>query len=84
LRKVELRWFDLDFALRKGGFYRESTWSAYDIQHKLADYQREGEQEIINRFRSLSAQVASLRDANFDPAANLTVVPDWMREAINV
>lgn len=84
LYMVHLRWFDLNFALKKGGYYRESAWNAYDVQHRLADYQRDGETEIISRFRSLSEQVSRLKDAQFDPSSDFTVVPEWMREAIYI
>jgi hypothetical protein len=30
------RWFDLDQALIKGGFYRSSSWNQFDVEHKLA------------------------------------------------
>ena len=84
LYMLHLRWFDLDQALIKGGHYRSSAWSAFDVENQLASYQREGEQEIISRFRSLSAAVSRLGDAEFDPMANFTVVPAWMRAAIAI
>jgi len=79
-----LRWFDLDQALIKGGFYRTSSWSHYNVENSLATYQREGEGEIIDRFRANSVVAADLRGATFDPNASHTVVPDWMRAAIAV
>jgi hypothetical protein len=33
---VHSRWFDLDQALIKGGFYRSSSWNQFDVEHKLA------------------------------------------------
>jgi hypothetical protein len=84
LYMLHLRWFDLDQALVKGGHYRSSAWSAFDVEHQLASYQREGEQEIISRFRALSASVSGLREAEFDPAASFSVVPNWMRAAIAI
>jgi hypothetical protein len=81
---LHLRWFDLDQALIKGGFYRTSNWSTFDVEHKLADYQREGENEIVSRFRTNSAIAAELRGATFDPAASHTVVPGWMRSAVTI
>lgn len=84
LYMLHLRWFDLDFALRKGGFYRASAWNQYDVEHKLADYQRDGEQEIINRFKSLAAEATAVAGASFDPSKNFTLVPEWMRAAVNV
>jgi Glycosyl transferase family 2 len=81
---LHLRWFDLDQALTKGGFYRASSWSQYDVENSLAAYQREGEGEIVERFRANSVIAADLRGATFDPAASHTVVPDWMRAAISI
>ena len=81
---LHLRWFDLDQALIKGGFYRTSSWSEYDVEHSLAAYQREGEGEIVERFRANSVVAADLRNTTFDPTASHTVVPDWMRTAIAV
>jgi hypothetical protein len=84
LYMLHLRWFDLDHALVKGGFYRASQWSQFDVQHKLADYQRQGADEILARFRSFSEIGARLRDATFDPDQPNTVVPDWMSRAITI
>jgi hypothetical protein len=81
---LHLRWFDLDHALVKGGFYRDSQWSQFDVQHKLADYQRQGADEILARFQSFGEIGARLRDATFDPEQPNTVVPDWMSRAISV
>ncbi|WP_256099685.1 glycosyltransferase family 2 protein [Mycobacterium gordonae] len=81
---LHLRWFDLDHALRKGGFYRESAWNDFDIEHRLAAYQRQGEQEIVQNFRKFSDVAAKLRHSVFDPQEQYTVVPDWMRKAINI
>jgi hypothetical protein len=81
---LHLRWFDLDQALIKGGFYRKSSWSPYDVENSLAEYQREGETEIVARFRANLAIAADLRGKTFDATASHTVVPDWMRAAIAI
>ncbi len=81
---LHLRWFDLDQALTKGSNYRNSSWSPFDVEHKLASYQREEEREIVSRFRGLSTSVSTLSDRAFNPSTKFTVVPDWMRTAIHV
>jgi hypothetical protein len=79
---VHLRWFDIDAALVKGGYYRSSKWNPHDVETGLAEYQRADEQQIVTQFESQSIALSTLTATRFDGNAQLTTVPDWMRETI--
>lgn len=85
LYMLHLRWFDLDQALNKGARYRASKWSQIDIERRLAEYQRDEDAQVIDRFKAWANSFARLdADAVFDARAELTVVPDWMRQEISI
>jgi hypothetical protein len=83
LYMIHLRMFDLDHALIKGGHYRESKWNPFDVENRLAAYQRLGGDDIEKWFRDTNAM---FRRANvgdeFDPNAQYTTVASWMKEAV--
>lgn len=81
---LHLRWFDLETALRKGEKYRASKWSRTDLDLKLAAYNRAEEGEIISSFRGWAEQIATSDLVDFDPDAEFTLVPEWMRQAITI
>jgi hypothetical protein len=81
---LHLRWFDLGFALHKGGIYRESAWSSFDLQARLAAYQREEANAIESRFQSLAAQVRASKCTQFEIDTKFTIVPEWMKAAIPI
>jgi hypothetical protein len=80
---IHLRMFDLDHALIKGGHYRESKWNPFDVEHKLASYQRKEGDEIVKWFRDTNAMHRRAKPSSeFDPAAQYTTVAPWMKEAV--
>jgi hypothetical protein len=85
LYMLHLRWFDLDEALSKGARYRASKWDASDIEKHIAEYQRDEDVQVINRFKAMAGSFAHLKsEVVFDDSADLTIVPDWMREAVPI
>jgi hypothetical protein len=81
---LHLRWFDLDYALRKGDLYRKSEWNEFDIEHRLGEFERQGDAEIRQKFRTFNDVASRLHGSTFDPRERYTVVPDWMRNAIKI
>jgi hypothetical protein len=79
---LHLRWFDLNQALQKGSKYRDSKWSLNEISQGLAPYNRDEAEKIVDKFRGWSTMADRLGAADFDPQAQMTVVPSWMRSAI--
>ena len=79
---LHLRWFDLNVALIKGGHYRSSKWNPYDVEAGLAYYQRDDESKIVLDAKRYSESFAGARESLFDAEAEISVVPEWMREAI--
>jgi hypothetical protein len=79
---LHLRWFDLNQAQHKGSKYRASKWSKRELEKELASYNRAGADEITAQFQSWARRAQGLGDVTFDPEADMTVIPDWMREAI--
>jgi hypothetical protein len=79
---LHLRWYDLDEALAKGNFYRNSKWNPYDVQTNTAAYQRDSSDEIVNLFRGRAHICGNIASNEFDPDAENTIVPQWMRESV--
>jgi len=85
LYMLHLRWFDLDEALNKGARYRRSKWDQADLETRIAEYQRDEDIQVINRFKGWTNSFAGIKeDAVFDANAEFTVVPDWMRQEISI
>jgi len=79
---LHLRWYDIDAALAKGGRYRESKWDPYDLERKLAEYQRASEDDIVTQFRHRAERFEKMTSLEFDETAEITVAPNWMRRAV--
>lgn len=84
---LHLRWFDLDEALSKGKTYRAANWADHDIEFGHWRHGRYSAEEIQGMFESIAAGIEetvrrSPGSLNFDPSADVTFVPDWMREAV--
>jgi hypothetical protein len=85
LYMLHLRWFDLDQALNKGARYRASKWEPSDVEKRIAEYQREEDVQVVSRFKGWSNSFSGVRrGAIFDENAQLTIVPDWMRQEISI
>jgi hypothetical protein len=81
---LHLRYFDLDAALTKSGYYRNSKWNPYDLSNNLGFHQLVDESTLMTEFRERSARFAVLDGETFDPEAETTSIPSWMRDAIAV
>jgi hypothetical protein len=81
---LHLRYFDLDVALAKSGHYRASKWNPYDLSKGLGGHQLAGDASVVAQFQDWSGLFANLEPVPLTAAPELSVVPDWMREAMFV
>lgn len=81
---LHLRFFDLNTTLIKSGHYRASKWNPDDLAKGLGHHQLIDAATIVSEFRDRSESFARVDDAAFDQGADVSIVPDWMREAIFV